>query len=172
MGGSQSAKIFGEILPNIMAQCIENGFKIRIYQQCLNEQMDQLKQIYEKFKFEFELFSFSESLTKYYEKVDLAITRSGASSLAELVNLRIPFVAVPLPSSADNHQFENANYFRDRGFCFLLEEKFVSDKLFEILKDLKKDSKKLLLMKEKMKNHSDKNVTTKIKDLIENILYE
>ncbi len=172
MGGSQSAKIFGEILPNIMAQCLENGFKIRIYQQCLNEQMDQLKQVYEKFKFEFELFSFSDSLTKYYEKVDLAITRSGASSLAELVNLRIPFVAIPLPSSADNHQFENANYFRDQGFCFLLEEKFVSDKLFEILKDLKKDSKKLLLMKEKMKNHSDKNVTTKINNLIENILYE
>ena len=49
MGGSQSAKIFGEILPNIIIKCLENGVKFKIYQQCLSEQTDQLKKVYEKY---------------------------------------------------------------------------------------------------------------------------
>ena len=172
MGGSQSAKTFGEILPNIIAKCAQSGAKFRIYQQCLTEQTERLKKKYEELKLDFELFSFSDNLAKYYEKADFAITRSGASSLAELINLRIPFIAIPLPSSTDRHQFENANYFKDKGFCYLLEEKFVSDKLFEILIDLKKDRKKLFLMKEKMKTHSDKDSALKIKELIGKILNE
>tara|TARA_B100001996_G_scaffold271923_1_gene212958 strand:+ start:594 stop:1685 length:1092 start_codon:yes stop_codon:yes gene_type:complete len=172
MGGSQSAKIFGEILPNVVTKCFENGVRLKIYQQCLDQQASQIKKIYENFKLEFELFSFSGDMSKYYKLADLAITRSGASSIAELVNLRIPFIAIPLPSSADNHQFQNANYFEKKGYCFLLEEKFISDKLFEILMDLNKDEKKLFLMKERMKEHSDKDTLLKIEKLIEKILNE
>jgi len=172
MGGSQSAKIFGEILPNVMTRCFQNGIRLKIYQQCLDQQVSQIKKIYEKFKLEFELFSFSGDMSKYYKVTDLAITRSGASSLAELVNLRIPFIAIPLPSSADNHQFQNANYFKNKGYCFLLEEKFVSDKLFEILIDLNKYEKKLFLMKERMTEHSDRDTFLKIEELVEKILNE
>ena len=92
--------------------------------------------------------------------------------MAELINLRIPFIAVPLPSAADNHQFINANYFKEKGYCFLLEERFVSVKLFEMLKDLKKDEKKLFLIKKKMSEHSDQETPSKIEGLIERILNE
>ena len=172
MGGSQSAKIFGEILPSVITKCFQSGVRFKIYQQCLDYQMNQIKKVYEKFKLEFELFSFSGDMSKYYKRVDLAITRSGASSLAELTNLRIPFIAIPLPSSADNHQFKNANYFKEKGYCFLLEERFVSDKLFEILLDLNKDQKKLFLMKERMTEHSDRDTFSKIEKLIKKILNE
>tara|TARA_Y100001970_G_scaffold187056_1_gene227564 strand:+ start:4715 stop:5806 length:1092 start_codon:yes stop_codon:yes gene_type:complete len=172
MGGSQSAKIFGVILPSIITRCFQNGIRLKIYQQCLDEQVSNIKKIYQKHNLEFELFSFSGDISKYYKLADFAITRSGASSIAELVNLRIPFIAIPLPSSADNHQFENANYFKNKGYCFLLEERFVSDKLFEILIDLNKDEKKLLLMKERMIEHSDRNTLLKIEKLIEKILNE
>ncbi len=172
MGGSQSAKIFGEILPEILVRCFQNNVKFKIYQQCLDKQINQIKKLYEKFKLEFELFSFSENISKYYQVADLAITRSGASSLAELTNLRIPFIAIPLPSSIDNHQFKNANYFKEKGYCFLIEERSVPDKLFEILVDLNKDEKKLFLMKERMTEHSDQDTFFKIKKLIERTLNE
>ncbi|MAV56428.1 MAG: UDP-N-acetylglucosamine--N-acetylmuramyl-(pentapeptide) pyrophosphoryl-undecaprenol N-acetylglucosamine transferase [Candidatus Pelagibacter sp.] len=172
MGGSQSAKIFGEILPGIIVKCFQKGINLKIYQQCLEEQIGPIKEIYEKFKIKFELFSFSGKISKYYRQADLAITRSGASSLAELINLRIPFIAIPLPSSADNHQFENANYFYKKGYCILLEQRFISNRLFEILLNLNKNEKKLLLMREKMKEHSDKNSFLQIEKLIKEILYE
>ena len=146
--------------------------EFKIYQQCLDQQTSTIARIYKKSKLEFELFSFSEDIDKYYKKADLAITRSGASSLAELINLRIPFISIPLPSSADNHQFQNANYFKEKGYCFLLEERFITDKLFEILIDLKKDKKQLFFMKERMTEHSDKDTFSIVEKLILEILNE
>ncbi len=172
MGGSQSAKIFGEILPFEIMKCFKKGIKFNIYQQCLENQINEIKKIYKKFNIQYELFTFSKDMMKYYQKTDLAITRSGASSLAELTNLRIPFIAIPLPTSADNHQFMNANYFREKGYCFLLEEKFIYDNLHKILVDLSKNQNKLQDIKEKMSQHSDKNIFSKIEKLIKENLNE
>ena len=41
----------------------------------------------------------------------------------ELLNIKIPFISIPLPSSADNHQFKNAEFYVKRGYGYLLEEK-------------------------------------------------
>ena len=48
---------------------------------------------------------------------DLAITRCGASTTAELVHTFTPFIAVPLPNSIDNHQYLNAKFYEDKGCC-------------------------------------------------------
>ncbi len=170
IGGSQSAKIFSEVLPIVIKNCCKNNIKFKIYQQCSDVDRNEIKKTYTKLNIDFKLFSFSDDLFEYYQKTDLAITRSGASSIAELINLRIPFVAIPLPSSTDNHQFENAFYFKNKGYCFLLEEKFIHDKLFEILKDLNKDRTKLLSLKKKMSEHSDKDAISKIHKLIKTTL--
>ena len=134
--------------------------------------MKGIKEIYEKNKVSFKLFSFSDRLSDHYKVSDLAITRSGASSIAELLNLRIPFVAIPLPSSADNHQFENALNFEKKGYCFLVDEKFIFPKLFEILEDLNKNRDKLLSLKSKMGHHSDKDSLLKVSNFIEKFLNE
>lgn len=51
-----------------------------------------------------------------------AVTRAGASSLAELAALQLPAVLVPLPTAADNHQLFNARAFVDAGAARLLEQ--------------------------------------------------
>lgn len=56
------------------------------------------------------------------EAADAAISRSGASSLAELSALRLPSVLVPLPTAQDNHQFHNASALARRGAAVLLEQ--------------------------------------------------
>ena len=43
--------------------------------------------------------------------------------LAELTNAKIPFISVPLPTSADNHQFKNALYYQKNKLTFLIEGK-------------------------------------------------
>ena len=172
MGGSQSAKVFGEKITQVIVQCYKNNIKLKIYQQCLEEQMKSIEEIYSKHKIRFKLFSFSEKLSDHYQNSDLAITRSGASSIAELLNLRIPFIAIPLPSSADDHQLKNALNFQKKGYCFLLEEKFIFPKLFEILEDLNNNREKLFLLKSKMKEHSDRASLLKVSKFVEKILNE
>ncbi len=51
-----------------------------------------------------------------------AVSRAGASSLAEFAAALLPAVLIPLPASADNHQFLNATALVDTGAARLLEQ--------------------------------------------------
>jgi UDP-N-acetylglucosamine--N-acetylmuramyl-(pentapeptide) pyrophosphoryl-undecaprenol N-acetylglucosamine transferase len=51
-----------------------------------------------------------------------AISRAGASSLAELAALRVPAILIPYPTATDNHQFHNARALTDVGAALLLEQ--------------------------------------------------
>ena len=53
----------------------------------------------------------------------VAVSRAGASSLAEIAAMRLPSLLVPFPAAADNHQFFNARIFEMSGAAWLLEQK-------------------------------------------------
>jgi UDP-N-acetylglucosamine--N-acetylmuramyl-(pentapeptide) pyrophosphoryl-undecaprenol N-acetylglucosamine transferase len=53
----------------------------------------------------------------------VAVSRAGASSLAEIAAMRLPALLVPYPAAADNHQFFNARAFEKTGAALLLEQK-------------------------------------------------
>jgi UDP-N-acetylglucosamine--N-acetylmuramyl-(pentapeptide) pyrophosphoryl-undecaprenol N-acetylglucosamine transferase len=57
-----------------------------------------------------------------YSAADLAITRSGAGTLAELAACRTPAILVPFPFAADDHQTANAQYFVETGAALLVPE--------------------------------------------------
>ena len=120
----------------------------------------------------FKLFKFTNNISKYFSKTELAITRSGSSITAELINCRIPFISIPYPYAADSHQEKNAIYFKEKGYSLLVKENEVNEKLFPLIKLLYKDKKLLGKMIEKQKNHSDKKTFFKINQLIENLKNE
>jgi UDP-N-acetylglucosamine--N-acetylmuramyl-(pentapeptide) pyrophosphoryl-undecaprenol N-acetylglucosamine transferase len=67
----------------------------------------------------------------------IAISRAGASSLAEIAAVRLPSVLVPYPTAADNHQFYNAQAFEATGAARLLEQKNATpEKLAALLCEL------------------------------------
>ena len=171
IGGSQSAKVFGEQIPEVIKKCHQEGIHFNLFQQCLENQKNNLKNIYEKLNISFKLFCYTKDLSEYYKKCDLAITRCGASSIAELLNLKIPFIAIPLPSSMDNHQLKNAQFFNEKGCCFLLEQKYILEKLSDILKNVHKDRNKLNNLKQKMHYHSDKDSLQRAKKIVEDIIH-
>ena len=53
----------------------------------------------------------------------VAVSRAGASSLAEIAAMRLPSLLVPFPAAADNHQFHNAQAFETTGAARLVEQK-------------------------------------------------
>ncbi len=53
----------------------------------------------------------------------VAVSRAGASSLAEIAATRLPSLLVPFPAAADNHQFFNGLAFQKTGAAELLEQK-------------------------------------------------
>ena len=172
LGGSQAAKVFAETLPAIFKKCSSLGIPLKIYQHCLESQNDDLRLFYEKNSIEFEIFNFSNNLLNFFSKVNFAITRSGSSMLAELSNCNIPFVSVPLPSSADNHQLKNALYYQKKNLAFLIEEKDLNDKLLYLIKEIYDDNSKLENLKKNLNQYSDENVYTNINEQLKKIFNE
>lgn len=172
LGGSQAAKIFGEVLPKIFVECEKNNFNIKVYQQCLPEQITHLKKTYDSNKVKYELFSFTFDIIKYYKVANLAITRAGSSALAELLNCKLPIITIPLKSSADNHQLKNAQYFENKGYGIMLDENNIEKELFDLLKSMHKNKTSLDLIKQNQTKYSDKRVFFNIKKEIENLFYE
>ncbi len=111
VGGSQGANIFDGNLKNTIVN-ISKKASIRIIQQTSENNVSFLKDFYSKNNIENMIFCFDQNFAKYIQQADLCITRAGASALAELSVLNIPFIAVPLPSSKDNHQLENQDLTR------------------------------------------------------------
>jgi UDP-N-acetylglucosamine--N-acetylmuramyl-(pentapeptide) pyrophosphoryl-undecaprenol N-acetylglucosamine transferase len=172
LGGSQAAKSFGELLPKIFERCIKENIKIKIFQQCIESQNDKLKEVYENLKINCKLFNFTNNITEYFSKTELAITRSGSSITAELINCRIPFISIPYPYATDGHQDKNAAYFEKKGYSFSIKEKDIDVKLFPLIKLIYSDKEILNKLIEKQKKHSDSDVFYKINNEVKNLINE
>ena len=96
------------------------------------------------------LFEFDDKIYDKFHDIDLAISRSGASTIFELAELKIPFIAVPLPNSKDNHQYENAKYYYDKDCCWIIDQKkfdkkiYIDYKLDEAIKQFKNTNRRTL----------------------------
>lgn len=67
-----------------------------------------------------------EKMDYLYQKSQLVICRSGATTLAELFEYQKPCLLIPYPYAKDNHQFFNAEYAVRMGLGQLLLEKDLS----------------------------------------------
>ena len=81
--------------------------------------------------------------------------------LAELINSNIPFISVPLPTSADNHQLKNAIYYEKNHYSYMIEEKNLEEKLFNLLENIFNNKNLLKQIVDKQMKYSDKSVYEK-----------
>ena len=165
VGGSQGASIFDKNLKNSIVN-ISKKFQLNIIQQTNYKNITQLKDFYYKHNVENIIFSFDKNFDNIIKKTDLCLTRAGASTLAELSVLNIPFIAVPLPTSIDNHQFENANFYKNYDCCWIIEEKFFEEKIEEVLNEILIDKSDYLKKKENLKKLNYQNTWNNVNQKI------
>jgi|TARA_B100000953_G_scaffold300271_1_gene304806 UDP-N-acetylglucosamine--N-acetylmuramyl-(pentapeptide) pyrophosphoryl-undecaprenol N-acetylglucosamine transferase len=137
IGGSQASLFFSKNLKSEIIQ-ISKKYKIEITQQLSpGFDIDSYKKEYDKNNIKNNLFFFEDNFLCKKNNFDIAITRAGASSLAELAHLNIPFISIPFPYATDNHQFLNAKRYYDLNCCWILEEKnFNSGDIYEIINQI------------------------------------
>ena len=122
IGGSQGAEFFDNQISELMID-LSKDLEISIIQQTIGENKTKLlKEKYIEAGIKNELFSFDEEIFQKYNQIDFAITRSGASTISELIFFNVPFLAIPLPKSKDNHQFYNAKEYSDKKLCWLVNQ--------------------------------------------------
>ena len=167
LGGSQGAEIFGKIITPAIKMLKEKGYEIEINQQCIKKQKETLVSFYKENKIKNNVFEFKKNILDFILSSDFAISRCGASSMAELAQTFTPFIGVPIPNSIDNHQFLNAKYYEKKGYCWLLEQNnFNSENLFKLILDIIIDKKKLKEVQETMKKINSNNVYNNIENQI------
>ena len=149
IGGSQGADIFDKNLKNILVD-ISKKHSIRIIHQTREDNISNLQNFYLSNNLENKIFSFDRNLSTIMLQADLCITRAGASSLAELSALCIPFIAVPLPTARDDHQLANANFYKDKNCCWIIEQNLFEEKIEDFLKNIIEDQKDYLKKKESL----------------------
>jgi len=130
IGGSQGAKFFDEFITKIIIK-LSKTQKIQVLQQVINQNSKKnVQEIYQKNKIQHELFDFDDKLLKKAVNCDLAITRSGASTISELSYLNIPFLAIPFPYAKDDHQYYNAEFYNKNKSCWLIMQKDIDENSF------------------------------------------
>ena len=106
-------------------------------------------------------------------KSNICITRAGASTLAELVYLNLPCLAIPLPTSKDNHQFENAFFYNEIGCNWILNQKEINDEtVANKLVNIIDNKDEYLVKKINMKNFSYQNTWNNINQKIISVINE
>ena len=122
-GGSQGSVAINEIIAKSVPAFRDMGFQL-IWQTGANS--------YDQYQREFGdkeglyLFDFSPHLAEMMYHADLAITRAGALTIAELMAAKLPAILIPLPTSAENHQYYNALAQKNRGLATLIQQKQLS----------------------------------------------
>lgn len=98
---------------------------------------------------------------------DVAVSRAGASSSAELAAMRLPAVLIPYPAAADNHQFENAKAFFDSGAAWMIEQREATPKrLAEMILDLAQNQEARSAMRASLGKWHDPRAAERMADRI------
>ena len=108
-GGSQGARVMSEIVPAAIGQLVpELRAKLAIVQQARAEDLGEVRATYGKLGVAAECAPFFNDLPMRLAAAHLIVSRSGASTVAELSAIGRPAILVPLPHALDQDQAANA----------------------------------------------------------------
>jgi UDP-N-acetylglucosamine--N-acetylmuramyl-(pentapeptide) pyrophosphoryl-undecaprenol N-acetylglucosamine transferase len=141
MGGSQGASGINDLFLKTLPLLITGGRQLQLFHLAGPGDAEKVRQAYSAAGVRAVVHSFFAEMELALGAATVAISRSGASSLAELAAVRVPSVLIPFPAATDNHQFFNAKAFEETGAATLLEQKVATpDVLCRLILDLVKDN--------------------------------
>jgi len=142
IGGSQGAKVFSDLVPEAieMAVARKPNMHIEVIQQAKAEDVNRIKLIYEQCAIQCEISDFFHNIPNILSHAHLVIARSGASTIAELIQMSQPAFFVPFPFAAEKHQDFNADVIAQNGGGWwvaqnLITAKMIADKIIETYED-------------------------------------
>ena len=171
-GGSQGAKIFDELIKDVIIT-ISKEYLVKVIQQTGKKNILDLKNFYDLNNIENKIFDFEENFIDLINMSDLCITRAGATSLAEISILNKPFIAIPLPTAKDNHQMKNAQFYEAKQCCWVLDQKTLNkEKLSNFVINILKNNSYLINKKSNLEKLNYQNSWNDINQKIQKIINE
>lgn len=127
-GGSQGAASMNDALIEPVKGLLKAG--IQVIWQTGPVLFDKMTNEFSQYSNAF-IFDSFDDLYPYYAAVKVIVGRAGASTLNEAAYFGVPVVMIPLPWSAENHQWINAGYVESQGWGVRVEQNEECGKLVE-----------------------------------------
>jgi UDP-N-acetylglucosamine--N-acetylmuramyl-(pentapeptide) pyrophosphoryl-undecaprenol N-acetylglucosamine transferase len=121
-GGSQGASGLNELVLQALPLVARLAPELQWFHLAGTHDVERVSRVYAELGLKAVVHPFFDQMELVLGAASAAISRAGASSLAELAALRVPSLLVPYPIATDNHQFHNARSFADTGAARLLEQ--------------------------------------------------
>jgi len=167
-GGSQGAHVMAEIVPSAIERVApELRARLAIVQQARAEDLDAVRGAYAPLGVEAEAAPFFADLPARMAAAHLVISRSGASTVAELSAIGRPSILVPLPHALDQDQFANAGVLEAVGGAIRIEQRdFTPERLAVEISRLAGDSARLSRMAAAAKSAGTIDAAERLADLV------
>jgi UDP-N-acetylglucosamine--N-acetylmuramyl-(pentapeptide) pyrophosphoryl-undecaprenol N-acetylglucosamine transferase len=124
IGGSQGARILTDVVPAAVA-LLSEGLRgnLRIAHQARDEDGVRAASAYEAAGVRAEIASFFADIPRRLSEAQLVISRSGASSVADVSVIGRPAILIPYAAATGDHQTANAKGLRDAAAAVVVQEK-------------------------------------------------
>ncbi len=168
VGGSQGAKVFSDIVPVALASLPEDlQSRLHIIQQSRPDAIEAVRQIYANSKLGFEIKSFFDDMPVRVKNTHLFISRSGASTVAEMTAAGRPAIYVPFPWNRDHQQVFNAEQVAKAGGGWVILEKDLTvEGLKSVLENLLKFPDRLQTAAGSARNLGLIDATQRLADIV------
>lgn len=123
MGGSQGARILSDVVPGAIA-ALPEGIRrhLRVAHQARDEDGERVSAFYAEHGIAADVQPFFHDVPARMSEAQLVISRSGASSVADISVIGRPSILIPFAAAAGDHQSANARGLVDAGGAVLIPE--------------------------------------------------
>jgi UDP-N-acetylglucosamine--N-acetylmuramyl-(pentapeptide) pyrophosphoryl-undecaprenol N-acetylglucosamine transferase len=167
-GGSQGARVMADIVPHAIER-LEPALwaRLHVVQQAREEDVGRVKNIYAQLRISAEVAPFFSDLPARMAASHLVISRSGASTVAELAAIGRPAILVPLPHALDQDQMANAKVLEQAGGAIrLAQAEFTPDRLAAEISALAAEPARLAAMAAGARSIGTLDAADRLADLV------
>lgn len=123
IGGSQGARALSDIVPPAIAALpLDMVANLRISHQARDEDETRVATYYAEHGLDAEVMPFFHDVPARMSEAQLVISRSGASSVADIAVIGRPSILIPYPHATGDHQMANAQALVDAGAAIRIPE--------------------------------------------------
>ncbi len=173
-GGSLGAEAMNKAIVKYMKNAIKKGKPVmhvhatgRAHYESVRDEVPELAS-----SRRFKLLPYIENVPLWFSAADLAITRSGAMTIAEITECALPSILIPSPNVSGDHQRKNASVLAELGGAVTLDERDLSASSIErLIDELRSSPERIARMKKQLRSLAENDTTARILAVID-LIYE
>jgi UDP-N-acetylglucosamine--N-acetylmuramyl-(pentapeptide) pyrophosphoryl-undecaprenol N-acetylglucosamine transferase len=167
-GGSQGARIMADVVPPAIERLDKSlQARLSVVQQARSEDIERVRATYGRIGVVAEVAPFFLDLPARIAAAHLVVSRSGASTVAELAALGRPAVLVPLPHALDQDQLANAKVLEmAQGGILLRQDVFTPERVAREIAALAADPPRLAAMATGARSAGAPDAAERLADLV------